>query len=644
MQVINNLRTIFVLMTIILSFYKTSGQRPIGANLTDLSPYGTVWIYTNALKQSSGWLIENANDEEDEINYSSELTFELAQYFDANGYPNAVPFQTSGIPETEGLTLQTSCLVLNGQPAPWFYPSGDYLLVFEGSGQINVLGDVDGEYMEFTEEGAHEIPVSNPTALGLILQIVESMESDPIQNVQLIFPEYVETYQTQNFRADFMELVEPFDVLRFMKPQRVEHNEVEEWDGRSTTENFSYFLDIEDQILVGMPYDDIIELSNLLQIDPWVCVPHRANDLYVEQMAFLFNRDLDDERQLYLEYTNEGWNPSYPQKWQYMLDQGMALGLPTSENEEVAESQAIHWYFARRMFEIFEIFEEEFDNDDQIVKIHGTQSDPFVANLVLESYGLNSVNPNNMMPDAIAPASYIGVYMFNDLAEQNLDVCDHTALELLDTLVNRIGWEMEEGLRRYTEITNDLGIDLFAYEGGQHVTEINFQAMEPCAEGRVAQMNNLPEMEDFICELMASWYDDFDGDLFVFFNLAERPDAFGSFGLLETQWQMTDDSPKWQGLEACVFESDEEVTGIKLNELSGFIYPNPVSNGVVNIELGQEKNGIFLIADLSGKTVFQKVIKRENQSILLPNHITPGLYISTLIQDKSRKEQKLIIR
>ncbi|MEQ9404746.1 MAG: T9SS type A sorting domain-containing protein [Cyclobacteriaceae bacterium] len=618
------MRKVFFGLALCIFFQGSSQEeRPIGVNLTDLSPFGTVWIYTNALKQSSGWLVRNANDEADPVNGSSELRAELFEAFDSVGYPLEVPFQ-SNHPQTMGKTLEVSCLVLNGQPAPYFYPSGNYLLIYEGQGSIVVQGDIDGGAMIFNVGGTYEVPVSNPTSLGLELIITSSLEADPVRNVQLIFPEYVDNYSSEKFRSDFIELVQSFDVLRFMKPLRVENNTVVDWSDRTTSYSFSYYLDVENQVLPGMPYSEIIELSNLTGTDPWICVPHMASDEYVDSLALLFHDNLEEERRVYVEYSNEAWNPAYPEKWQYMLDQGVLLNLATSTNEELAELEAIHRFYTKRSFEIFQIFNDTYLNADRVVRVHATQSDPFVADLIFDAYNLPSVNPNNLMPDAVAIASYIGVSMFDDFQVQNLEVCDHTAQELLDTLRMRINNEMIGLLERYATLSNERGIDLFAYEGGQHVTELNFQPMESCAEELVATMNRLPEMEDFFCEVFETWYETLDGELFMIFNLAERPDPFGSFGIFESQFQEVTTSNKWSGVERCgLFSVPLAVDPGKADIL---LFPNP-TNGMISIRFQQRGEGEIRLLNLAGQLIYKRNVKDAEEIRINQPELVPGIYL-----------------
>ena len=63
----------------------------------------------------------------------------------------------------------------------------------------------------------------------------------------------------------------------------------------------------------GVAMEYWIQLSNLLQKDPWICVPHQASDDYIRKMARMFRDQLDPNLTIYLEYSNEVWNWSFQQ-------------------------------------------------------------------------------------------------------------------------------------------------------------------------------------------------------------------------------------------------------------------------------------------------------------------------------------------
>ncbi|MDW3194433.1 MAG: T9SS type A sorting domain-containing protein [Cytophagales bacterium] len=608
----------FVSIWLCFSVYISGAQdRPLGVNLTDVSPFGTLWYYTNALKQSSGWLVYDANDEGDAINLSSELTAELrSQYFDVNGYPLQVPFEVDDHPELAGKSLITSSLVLNGQPEPYLYPAGTYQLSFEGTGVIAIQGDVDGAYMEFDLADVYPVPISRPSSVGLQIFILSSDIDDPIRNVSLVFPGYHEQAEIPKYQDDFLRLSEQFEVLRYMKPLKSENNTIIEFEDRSTSENFSYFLDVENDILPGMPYEDVVEISNITQTDPWITIPYLASDDYVRATAELFNL-LERDRKVHVEYSNETWNPAYPETRAYMLESGREL--VTSEIAEVAEFEAIHRFHALRSLEIWKIFEETLIETAQLVKVHGSQSDPFTADLVWDAYQSDRVNPEGTQPDMVAIAAYIGVTLFDDLRSQNIDICAHTPQQLLDTLVNRINPELNEMVSRYQELFGSSAIEVVAYEGGQHVTELNFQSMEPCAESLVAEMNELPGMTSFFCDLLEQWHDSYDGGLFNVFNLAEKADAFGSFGLLQSQWQVTATAPKWEGVMNC------ESTPILAVHDAYVIntYPNP-SSSILNIEMPVE--GVYQLISMTGTVVLSGELAAGKHQLTL-GQLSAGIYV-----------------
>ncbi|MFY0600803.1 MAG: T9SS type A sorting domain-containing protein [Cyclobacteriaceae bacterium] len=607
-----------------------TNSRRLGVNLTDLSPFGTQWIYTNALKQSSGWLIRNLDDETDPIKSSTELRVELSSAFDGQGYPLSVPFAFDHS-ETQGKNLGVSCLVLNGQPDPYYYPSGNYLLVFEGSGTIVIQGDVDGEARVFSSAGEHEVSITSPTSLGLEIIILESNVENPIQNVQLIFPEYVNNYVEVKFQPSFIDLIQNFEVARFMKPARSENNTIEHWEDRTTSDHFSYFMDTENDILIGMPYEDIAELCNLAGVNPWINVPYRINDAYARSLSQLLHSAMNEERKLHLEYSNEAWNPSYPQTRAYMLEQGMLLNLATSENEEVAEFEAVHRFYTKRMLEIFDIFEEVWTEEDRFVKIHASQSEGYTADLVFEAYDLESVNPDGKLPDAVAIASYIGVTLFDDFASNGLDVCSHSPEDLLDTLRSRVDQEMRSMIEAWSEKAQARGISLYAYEGGQHVTEINFQPMEECAAARVAEMNRLPEMADFFCQVFENWYEAYNGDLFMVFNLMEGPDDFGSFGILESQWQETNLSAKWKGIDKCVWRDNDELSSDLFNQ-DILVYPNP-AHDYIRLTLDEDDIN-YQIIDMLGRIVKKGLLDRSRDNISIEK-LAEGTYVLNVYSPSS---------
>ena len=152
----------------------------------------------------------------------------------------------------------------------------------------------------------------------------------------------------------------------------------------------------------------MIQLANEVGSDPWFTVPHKVDDNYVVEMDRLIKRELDPDKKIYIEYSNEVWNWSFGQtKW--VNEQGLILGLAT-------ENGAAGWrYTAKRSVEIFKIFEDEFGAEkDRLIKVLASQaSNPWVSEQIMEAFSQSSINGEDVNPwgiraDALAIAPYFG--------------------------------------------------------------------------------------------------------------------------------------------------------------------------------------------------------------------------------------------
>ena len=58
----------------------------------------------------------------------------------------------------------------------------------------------------------------------------------------------------------------------------------------------------------GVPFEDMIELSNEAQKDMWINIPVLATPQFVQSLAELISANLDPNLNVYVEYGNENWN------------------------------------------------------------------------------------------------------------------------------------------------------------------------------------------------------------------------------------------------------------------------------------------------------------------------------------------------
>jgi adenylate kinase family enzyme len=71
------------------------------------------------------------------------------------------------------------------------------------------------------------------------------------------------------------------------------------------------------------------------------------------------------------------------------------------------------------------------------------------------------------------------------------------------------------------------------------------------------------------------------------------------------------------------------------------LYPNPVTNGKVNISTKNDSNKEIIIFDLLGKKVLQTLINSKELNV---SGLNPGVYIIKINEENATATRKLIIR
>jgi hypothetical protein len=111
-------------------------------------------------------------------------------------------------------------------------------------------------------------------------------------------------YEVMPFHPYYLKSLERYAALRFMDMQGTNHRADQTWSERVLPSHRSF----QD----AAPIEHMLLLANVLGADPWFCMPHAANDDYVRQFATLALRTLRDDVVIYIEYSNEVFNPRVP--------------------------------------------------------------------------------------------------------------------------------------------------------------------------------------------------------------------------------------------------------------------------------------------------------------------------------------------
>src|SRR5690606_23228931 len=234
----------------------------------------------------------------------------------------------------------------------------------------------------------------------------------------------------------------------------------------------------------GLAYEWQIDLANRMGADLWLNVPIRVNDAFFEELARLVHEQLDPDLRVYVELANEVGNDESEKA--YARDQGRALNLVPAKGDANDFNVALLWQ-ARRSSEMWAAFERVWGEDsDRVVNVlAGWSTNSWVTkNLhlgpLLDEPGWN---PTSARPEAYAIAPYFGG---NGLPGDDPAIFDRLRTDIFEHRWNdaQTSGRLQNVRDQYAIVTGEYGLDLVAYEGGQHI------------EGAAFAPNHDPKMYD----------------------------------------------------------------------------------------------------------------------------------------------------
>lgn len=531
-----------------------SCQLNIGTNLGGLADYGTELPFVDLMRSSREWYTKSIGDPNDPFDsgFADELTLR------ADGYPTHVP------QVVDGTSYLQEVVTIWGRTDAW--PVGKYTVLWEGTGQISLFGTFEN----LTNAGVRSMTFEmvNPTDGIVELSIEESDINDPIHGIHVLMPGSLATYETQPFNPVWTNQLDIFETVRFMDWGstngwgQIEEGEIGDstrfdWSARSQMEYYTWTHSR------GIPYEMMVQYMNDFDKDGWVCVPHTASDDYIRQMARFFRDELEPERHLYIEYSNEIWNWIFPQAhW-------------TNEYGCIANDQPWPEGTVPFIQNVLDIWTEEFAGEaERLTRVVG------VFTAWLDVAQRVAFNIDEDAYDVISPTYYFG---FTEQAEEQLDGLGAAAT--VEDVVRLTRASMDEGFQHIasikTELADQVEKPLAFYEGGQHLTPNPFGVI-PTYERALLDV----QRDTAMYNLYNEWFDRIrtvqtgeDPLLLMNFSfVAPRTAQFGSWGILETIDQDTSiiPAPKYQAVVenmGCTLVSSTRST--VLAPLAFQLAPNP---------------------------------------------------------------------
>ncbi|MCS7152853.1 MAG: hypothetical protein NZ989_02790 [Bacteroidia bacterium] len=490
----------------------------LGTNLGGIFDYGTEVPFVDLMKCARLWYTKAVGDYDTwDTGQASYLSY------DADGYPTQIP-QTSPHDSRPQYVCTFWAVTDSWEP-------GTYTLLWEGDGDFEASGPIRNWQRINDSTITFEFPDTRGAQLQLC--ITRSNPANRVRNLRLIMPGHSQTYRTQPFNPRWLTWVTKFHAVRFMDwghtndwgqsdPWTIDPNRTFDWSERSKP---SYYTFTHSK---GVPYEYMVKLMNDYDLDGWVCIPHSASPDYIRQMARFFRDNLEPDRHLVVEFSNEIWNGIFGQaQW---------LGLRYN-CETQGGTQFWPECLVPAIQQALDIWTQEFQG--QLHRITRTVG-MFTSFLDASRRIAYNLRPESF--DAVSPAYYFGIGEESDSILDQLGAL--ATVSYLAQLVRRDRAQHEwVWIRQIVDsIALPLGKKVYFYEGGQHITPIPFGA--PSTYDQVlldiqrdtAMYNLYVENYEYLKSIhrgQEPWW------LMNFTLVWNRSAQYGSWGLLEDLRQDT---------------------------------------------------------------------------------------------------------
>lgn len=506
----------------------------VGTNIEGVYDWMAGWTFTDIQKHSRDWIAHEYNTETGEFSWHSDRAVNT----DDHGWATSLDSWTN----EEGQVIQQTIGTLMALGEAGQFPSGIYRAEWDGNASVEWEFDVVNVVEEGTTAEGRNYALLNvtPDGGGIHMHIFDIDAVDPIRNVNVWMPDYngqsfvgqgdwTPESDVSPFHPLFVDRLSDFGTLRLMQFLGTNDTTTVEWsERRELTDARQVQLDSTTQ---GAAIEYGVELANQLDADPWVNVPHTANDDYVRNFATLVRDTLDPELKVYVEWSNELWNfaPEYP-AFHWITDQ---LALPENEGVDRWEFAAGH---IQRDFEIWsEVFAGQ---EDRLVRVVAGQSgNPWITEQLLSHLDGGF--------DAVA----VGGYFAPDYEERLTFTAETTPDEIIevsmDSIATTLGQvaEHREMLEEY-EASLGRDLELLVYEGGPH-----FDGRGATYQSAIVEAISDPRIYDAE-RLLLNGMNDVGVDRFMDYQYTQRvaESPWGNFGSLHHQDQSIEDAHKYRAL------------------------------------------------------------------------------------------------
>ena len=473
----------------------------LGINLAGLAYYANQFPFADLMKTSGGWSLRSKR----------------------GGQAGTVRLTPDGWPAALGPEEQAAAAV--GWDAAG-YPTGEYVVRWDGEGELGFPG-LRGRVVS-RAPGRIVIEVRDASS-QLWVTIDRTRVENPVRNVRFFWPGTEATAARSSFNPLFLRRIAPFSTLRFMDWGMTNGSSLAHWSDRPRLDDVAYTQR-------GAPLEAMIELANTLQADPWLCLPHLADDDFVRQYAQMIRERLDPRRVASIEYSNEVWNLGFEQA-RFAAAQSKQRGLPTPHGFGSA-------YYAERTRQVAKIFDEVFGARER-----GRWLAVFAGQAAWTQFSEHGLGWKDTAAqvDVLAIAPYFQAAAANDPknAAQTLTL---TPEQVMAQMRASIAGEVRSRIAQNAALARRHKLKLRGYEGGAHDTASQFPGPQHDPITAVlAAAHRDPAMRAIYRDYVDEWIRG-GGELLNQYHDIGKGSKWGFWGVLETVTQDPESAPKYLGL------------------------------------------------------------------------------------------------
>ena len=380
------------------------------------------------------------------------------------------------------------------------------------------------------------------------------------------FMSFVDHHERITFNPDYLNFMKDFKVLRFMNMAGITRNNLQHWSKRPIPQQATWG---GSEGRRGVPIEIMVKLANLLNADPWFNIPHKADNDFIRRYAQYVKANLKPHLKVYLEYSNETWNDVFVPQAEHMKQTGMRYKLDSDRRVAGAK------YYSLQSVRIFKMWEQMFGGKQRLVRVMGgLNTDVNLSNTIL-GYR-NAYKEVDAL--AVAPYFYIGQERMPRVRSvghvfQQLEAADNR-YSINNTL---------KYVKQQADVAKTYGVDLIAYEGGQHFVHSKTHSVTEGATPFLIQANRHPNMAALYQRLLNGWKQA-GGKLFVAFSAPRSYTWHGSWGIKEYINQPMNQTPKYRALmdfargNACWWAACRSSSIQRLAKPNNVVQPKYVSN------------------------------------------------------------------